>query len=403
MIELPTPARPRASIIVVVSSIETLLHRCLERLARSPSTVSFETIVVLNGLPPGQASRLRDGVAGSQFEESRVNLGFAGALNQGRAAAQGEFIVSLHDDAEVQPDWLDALVETADRDLGAGAVGSLVLGRDQRVQAAGFELLQDGSTRPPWDGVPPTADVFAEARAVDYSPSCSLLVRASTWDRIGGADERLFPLYYVDVDICLAIRARGERVLLQPRSVVVHHGGASTNRDFAEFVVRRNRALMIEKWGELIRSHIPGSGATFSLADRGAPPQHADPDLLTRLRRDSAVAREYEADLRSRLAAHAAQLQEQRAHLDSLVAELESTRKTLLDREREYQLVVSALQTERGDREREAAEMTWLRQRSEMLTQIEQGGWWRLRGRVLPLLRAAAAARRVIGAARRKR
>jgi chromosome segregation ATPase len=160
---------------------------------------------------------------------------------------------------------------------------------------------------------------------------------------------------------------------------------------------------MIEKWGELIRSHIPGSGATFSLADRAAPPQHVDPDLLTRLRRDSAVAREYEADLRSRLAAHAAQLREQRAQLDSLVAELESTRKTLLDREREYQLVVSALQTERGDREREAAEMTWLRQRSEMLTQIEQGGWWRLRGRVLPLLRAAAAARRVIGAARRKR
>ena len=399
MIELPNPARPRASIIIVVASVETPLRRCLERLAASASAVPFETIVVLNGVPPGEASRLGDGVAGPRFEESAINLGFAGALNRGRAVAHGEFVVSLHDDAEVQPNWLDALVETADSDPGVGAVGSLVLGGDGRVRAAGWELLSDGRTRPPWNGEPPAAEAFAEARAVDYSPSCSLLVRASTWDRIGGADERLFPVYYVDVDLCLAIRARGERVLMQPRSIVVHHGGASTNRDFAEFVAGRNRELMIEKWGELIRSHTPGSGATFSLADGAPPPQEADPDLGSRVRRDSAIARDYAADLRSRLAAQTAELDAlrvQAAHLESLTTELESTRRTLADRDREYQVAVSALQSERSKREREAAEMTLLRQRSELLTQIEQGGWWRLRGRVLPLLQAASATRRVI-------
>ena len=331
MIKLPAPAAPRASVIVVVSSVETPLHRCLERLAASAPTVSYETIVVLNGLPPEDASRLRGGVAGARFEESPVNLGLAGALNQGRKAARGEFIVSLHDDAEAQPDWLDALVETADRDLGVGAVGSLVLGIDLRVQAAGFELLADGSTRPPWEGEPPAASVFVEPRAVDYSPSCSLLVRASSWDRIGGADERLFPLSYVDVDICLAIRARGERIVFQPRSVVVHRSGTSTNRDFAEFVAGRNRELMLAKWGELIRSHLPGSGATFSLAESALPRQEADSELLTRLRRDSAVTREYAAHLRA------------------------------------------DLQDERRERERTTEEMVWLLQRSEMLALIEQG------------------------------
>jgi GT2 family glycosyltransferase len=374
VVKLPLSAKPRASIVVAVSTVDSSLVRCLEHLARSASSVPFEALVVLNGLPSEAVSRLRKRLLGPRFLESEVNLGLAGSLNRGRAEARGEYIVSLHDDADVQPNWLDALVETADRDPGVGAVGSLVLDSDGRVQAAGWELVQDGSTRPPWKGEPPAAIEFTEPRAVDYSPSCSLLVRASTWDRIGGADERFFPLYYVDVDLCLAIRGRGERVLLQPGSTVVHHRGASTDPDFAQFVARRNRGLMLEKWGELIRLHTPGSGATFSPQYGDRLPHQADP-LPGRHEREAAVAREYEADLRSRLAAQAAELgalRRQTTDLEKLSADLES-------------------------RAAEATtELAWLRQRSELLTEIEQGGWWRLRSRVLPILRAAAAARQVM-------
>ncbi len=33
------------------------------------------------------------------------------------------------------------------------------------------------------------------------------------------------------------------------------------------------------------------------------------------------------------------------------------------------------------------AELTWLRQRAEALARIEAGGWWRLRKRLLPVIR----------------
>ena len=334
--------------------------------------------MVVNGLPSEAVTRLRERLLGPRFLESDVNLGLAGSLNRARAEARGEYIVSLHDDAYAEPNWLDALVEAADRDPEVGAVGSLVLDRDGRVQSAGWELLQDGSTRPPWQGEPPAAVEFTEPRAVDYSPSCSLLVRASTWDRIGGADERFFPLYYVDVDLCLAIRGHGERVLLEPRSIVVHHRGASTDPDFARFVARRNRGLMLEKWGELIRFQTPGSGATFSPQAGGSLPRPANPPP-SRHECETAVAREYEMDLRSRLAAQAAELDALHGRtndLERLSAELES----------------------RADEA--AAELARLRPRSELLTQIEQGGWWRLRSRLLPVLRAVTAARHAIGAGR---
>jgi GT2 family glycosyltransferase len=329
-----TLGSPRASVLIVASGESALLPRCLEALGAHETSVPFETIVVLNGASSDELSqrRLRHSGEGTRIEGSEVNLGLAGALNLARSLAGGEYVVTLHDDALVQPGWLDALVETADRVPEAGAVGSLVLDEAHSVTAAGCELLPDGRT------LPLSA---VKAGAVDYCQSCSLLIRAATWDRLGGADERLFRVYYVDVDLCLAIRARGQQVLVEPRSAVVHRAGSSTDRDFARFLLERNRRRMVEKWGDLIAN----------LGGADPPPQERsrDPDerRLGALASHYAVADDYTSDLRSRLAAREQELQE-------------------------------------------------LRRRSERLAGIEQGGWWQLHERLLPFLAAVQAARRLI-------
>jgi GT2 family glycosyltransferase len=360
---------PRVSIVIVASTAGPLLERCLERLATLDTPVPFETIVVLNGVQPDGVPSARIGRAGlrCRVESSSVNLGLAGALNLARTLAHGEFIVSLHDDAQVQPGWLDALVETADGQREAGAVGSLVLDERDCVTAAGWELLPDGRTRPPWREEPPPAHAFAGTRPVDYCPSCSLLVRTATWDRLGGADERLFPLYYVDVDLCLAIRARGERVLVEPRSVVVHPGGSSTDRDFALFVAERNRRLLLEKWGDVLRAHEPGAGNTFAVAESELPAQewHSDRELRwhAQLARHYSVGNAYASDLRTRLA-------ERSRELDEAVL--------LADQLRD------AARTTEAEAKTMEAELAWLRERSDRLAVIEQSSWFRLGERLLP-------------------
>jgi len=139
------------------------------------------------------------------------------------------------------------------------------------------------------------------------------------------AYERLYPLYYVDVDLCVAILARGQRVLLEPRSVIRHHRGASTDRAFARFVSWRNREILRAKWGELIRTHTPGSGAITAPSDGDLPRQERepDPDLQERaqLERALATARTYTATLQARLARSDARLERLRkidARLDAL-------------------------------------------------------------------------------------
>ena len=106
---------PRVSIIIPSSIRTDLLYGCLHSLVRfGPREIPYETIVVLNEVDASVEAELRETVSGVEFTSSPVNLGLAGAGNRGRSLARGEFLLLLHDDAEVLPGWLEPLVETAD-------------------------------------------------------------------------------------------------------------------------------------------------------------------------------------------------------------------------------------------------------------------------------------------------
>jgi hypothetical protein len=379
----------------------------VQRLQDVVPAVSHETIVIMNGAPEADAARLRVEAPHAQVHASPVNLGFAGALNAGRALADGEFIVSLHDDAEVRPGWLEALVAAADRDADAGAVGSLVLGSDGRVQAAGWRLLPDGSARPPWDREPPPPVTFNGPRPVDYSPSCSLLVRAASWDDVGGVDERFFPLYYVDVDMCLAIRARGQRVVCEPASVIVPRRGASTDRDFAVFLSDRNRELLLEKWGQAIVDQQPGFGAPLSRAAGPVPSQQRAGSEADRKRlatvREAATRRAYAAALGARLATSADELESTRNELEWTRSELDVTGAAIEVARAEVETARDELHRAVGDREAAESQLAdlatraaELQRRSDALARVEAGGWWRMRRRLLPLIRLVSGVRSAI-------
>jgi GT2 family glycosyltransferase len=161
-------------------------------------------------------------------------------------------------------------------------VGGKVLFPDGRLQNAGMILWRDGTTSQPWIETPePSA--FDTLRAVDYCGTSSLLVRASAWDAAGGLDERFYPVYYVDVDLAMAIRRQGRVVLYQPRSRIRHHQGASGDLSFRWFVTHRNRRLFLEKWGSALAAHEPPEKGSAAAIERAVARAEA---FAERARRD---------------------------------------------------------------------------------------------------------------------
>jgi O-antigen biosynthesis protein len=239
---------PRASILIVCHRRVDLLARCLESLHLNlTGEVSTETIVLFNGTAEADRERIRDTLGGERVLVSGVNLGFGGGNNRAAAIARGEYVVMLNDDAEIRPGWLAALVETADAFPDAGAVGSRIVHPDGSLQEAGSVIWSDGSTLGVGRGLPPESRRYDYLREVDYASACSLLVRRTTFEQLGGFDEQFFPGYNEDVDLCLGIRRLRQRVLYQPRSVVVHHE-SQTGAAAKTFLILRGRALLREKW-----------------------------------------------------------------------------------------------------------------------------------------------------------
>jgi GT2 family glycosyltransferase len=246
-----------------------LLLACLRSLARNaPAHVPFETIVVLNNANQRSVGELAEQVSGITALGTAANLGLPGSANYAYERARGEWIILLHDDAEVESGWMEALVAAADRHADAGLIGGKVLNPDGTLQSAGMILWSDATTSPPWIGPAPPSTAFDRPRAVDYCGTSSLLVRRSTWNAIGGPDEQFFPAYYVDADLAMGTRALGQYVRYEPSSCIRHHGGSSTGVRFRRFISDRNRERFRVKWSSALAMQEPPAPSSADAIER---------------------------------------------------------------------------------------------------------------------------------------
>ncbi|HEX2273125.1 MAG TPA: glycosyltransferase family 2 protein [Acidimicrobiales bacterium] len=293
-ISLPAPSQPRASIVVIGWRNAPLLERCLDALSRQQAPAGgFETIVILNGAVDDVVELVESRVTGARVLSARVNLGFGRACNRAASVARGEHLLFLNDDAVPDPDWVSALVQTAERHPAAGAVGSQVHGPDGRILEAGSLLWNNALISHLGRGAEGGSARHQFLRRVDYCSAAALLVRRSTWVTVGGFDERYFPGYYEDVDLCLSITALGQHILYQPRARVTHAESASIDHDFKHLVSDKSRAKFQFKWAEALSTYppVPQTEDAFDRAAHAARHLHLrallaldrDPDLrLTR-------------------------------------------------------------------------------------------------------------------------
>ena len=251
-VAFPDCPDPAVSIVTIGFGNAPHLISCLESVATGVRSLGYEVIVVLNGTADSVEKDLARRVQGAKVVVSRVNRGFAGACNLGASLATGEYIALLNDDTIVEPGWLEELVAALERRPRVGAVGSRLLHPDGSLQEAGQVIWSDGSTNCVGRDEPEHAHAFEWARRVDYCSGSSLLIRRSTWDRVGGLDESFYPAYCEDVDLCLRIAEGGEEVWYEPNSRVIHLESRSTTSSYKRFLIERNRPLLFARWADEI-------------------------------------------------------------------------------------------------------------------------------------------------------
>ena len=247
------PSAPVVSVCIPVVTDHGLIEDCLDSLADSRPSVDTEVVVVANGLAGGAltALRNRDDIT---LISCPVNTGFSGGNNLAAQFARGRYLLLLNDDSLVEAGYVDRLLRVVEKDPEVAAAAGKILAADGTLQEAGSVLWRDGWVAHVGTGQPADSPAYGHRRDVDYASANGLLVERQAWDEVGGLDERYFPAYYEDVDLCLALLDHGYRVVYEPEAELRHLESQSTSAPFRSFLLVRNRAQLVAKWEVLLQN-----------------------------------------------------------------------------------------------------------------------------------------------------
>jgi len=151
------------SVVLVTWNSAPFLRRCLAGL-REQTHRDLELIVIDNASLDGSADEIRREWPAARLLLNDTNRGFTGAVNQGVAAARGEFVLLLNPDAFLEPDYLEKTVgalREAGHEFGA-ATGRLMKGQGydivptDLVDSKGIRMTRTGRHldigQGSWDG-----------------------------------------------------------------------------------------------------------------------------------------------------------------------------------------------------------------------------------------------------------
>ncbi|WP_136518721.1 glycosyltransferase family 2 protein [Cellulomonas telluris] len=235
---------PQVAVVVVTYNAAEWVDRCLRALLEDarPRT-PFEVVVLDNASDAPTREVLARWADRVRLHLGSENIGFGRGCNAAVAMTDAERVVLLNPDAVVREGCIDALVEALDAYPQAGLVGGRTLRPDGSVDpsscwgrptlwswfcfATGLSTafrrsrVLDPESLGRWDR--------GTAQEVDIVTGCLLAFERTTWDKLGGFDERFF-MYAEDADLSLRAAELGLRPRITPDAVAVHAVGASSAR-----------------------------------------------------------------------------------------------------------------------------------------------------------------------------
>lgn len=220
---------PTVSIILVNLNGRHHFERLFESLrAVNYPTDAVEIIMVDNASVDGSLQWLDKHAPDARVVQCRQNHGFAGGVNAGIEASNGEVIVLLNTDMRVEPSWLRELVAPISTGE-AECTSSMTLSWDGSVVNFGGSAMnfhgigwQVGMGDPDIDRYRVPADTL-------FACGGSMAIRRDVYEDVGRLDEDFFA-YYEDVDLGFRLWVLGYRVLYVPSSVAYHHHMSTSRR-----------------------------------------------------------------------------------------------------------------------------------------------------------------------------
>lgn len=243
-------SQPRVSIITINYNQIPVTCALLDSL-RLVTYPDVEVIVVDNGSPEDATPVITERYPEVKFIRSEKNLGFAGGNNLGIEASTGKYLMFLNNDTEVDPEFLDPLVDLFENNPKAGAASSKLIyfNSGNTIQYAGSTNLNPFTGRNKRIGFMEKDKGQHDAlRQTDLAHGAAMMVPRHVIEKAGLMPEFFF-LYYEEIDWCERIKKAGYNIFVVGQSKVYHKESMSVGKKstLKTYYMTRNRMLFMRR------------------------------------------------------------------------------------------------------------------------------------------------------------
>lgn len=231
------------SVLIVNYNSGSRLANVLARLA-AQTYQNFEVVVLDNASTDDSALAADRAEIPVQLVRNAENTGFAGGIMDALPHTKGQWLAILNPDAYPDENWLQSLINAADKYGPDTFLGSVQRQADRPSHLDGLGDVYHASGVA-WRGAfgkPAARFPIAEDREIFAPCFAAAMVHRDRFESLGGLDRDFF-CYHEDVDIGFRHRLEGGRSILVHDAIVDHEGSAISGRysSFTVFHGIRNR------------------------------------------------------------------------------------------------------------------------------------------------------------------
>ncbi len=233
------------SILIPNKDQVKMLQTCVESIYAQAGNVDFEILILENNSREEETFSYY-----KELERSRKariiywksGFNYSAINNYGAREANGDYLLFLNNDTEFKgKDVLGELLNAAGEE-NVGAVGAKLFYPDGTLQHAGVILGYGGIAGHVFEGMrEKELREIPWSRAVrQYSAvtAACMLVKKEIFTAVGGFDES-FQVAYNDIDLCLRIRALGNKIVYTPFAELIHYESATRGLELTAEKARR--------------------------------------------------------------------------------------------------------------------------------------------------------------------
>ncbi|MEP6701196.1 MAG: glycosyltransferase family 2 protein [Bacteroidota bacterium] len=253
---------PKIAIVILNWNGQKYLEQFLPSVLLSGYS-NYDIIVADNGSVDESVSFLQKNYPGIRLIRFNENYGFAKGYNEALKQVDADYYSILNSDVEVQPGWLQPMVELLEKNKNIAACQSKLLSYNNLPgQKAGKKMFEYAGAAGGWldkygypfakgrifDVTEEDRGQYDQSEPIFWASGAALFIRSSVFHEMKGFDQYFFA-HQEEIDLCWRIQLAGYKIYSCPSSVVYHVGGGTLPKgnSLKTYLNFRNNRIMMSK------------------------------------------------------------------------------------------------------------------------------------------------------------